>query len=386
MTLSFAPRVAEIQPFRVVEVLTRAKQLEAAGRDIVHMAAGEPDFATAEPIVDAAVVAMRAGLTKYTPAAGIPELRQAISDYYRSDYQLDISPERIVVTAGASGALMLLACLLAAPGDGVLMADPGYPCNRQFFRMVEAQAQLVPVGPEQRYQLTGSMADDHWQVNTRGVIVASPANPTGEVLSREQLVGLSEVCAARQGFLIVDEIYHGLSYDGAAPSVLSVSDDAFVINSFSKYFGMTGWRLGWIVAPPEAAVELEKIAQNLFISPPTVAQYAALAAFAPQTRVVLDQRRAEFARRRDFLFPALTDLGFAIPHKPAGAFYLYAGIDHFNMTTQAMCMSLLEEHGIAITPGIDFGDHMAQQHVRFSYTTGMPQLEEGVERLRRIYG
>lgn len=386
MTSRFAPRVADIQPFRVVEVLTRAKQLEAAGRDIVHMAAGEPDFATADPIVEAAVAAMRAGLTKYTPAAGIPELRQAISDYYRSDYQLDIPAERIVVTAGASGALMLLACLLAAPGDGVLMADPGYPCNRQFFRMVEAQAQLVPVGPAQRYQLTAAMAERHWQRNTRGVIVASPANPTGEILTREQLAGLAGLCEARQAFLIVDEIYHGLSYDAPAPSVLSVSDDAFVINSFSKYFGMTGWRLGWVVAPPEAAVELEKIAQNLFISPPTVAQYAALAAFAPETRAILDRRRAEFARRRDFLFPALTELGFTIPHKPAGAFYLYAGIDQFKMTTQAMCMTLLEEHGIAITPGIDFGDHLAQQHVRFSYTTGMQQLEEGVARLRRIYG
>lgn len=386
MTLKFAPRVADIQPFRVVEVLTRAKQLEAAGRDIVHMAAGEPDFATAEPIVDAAVAALRAGLTKYTPAAGIPELRQAISAYYLSEYQLAVSPERIVVTSGASGALMLLAGLLAGPGDGVLMADPGYPCNRQFFRMVEARAQLVPVGPEQRFQLTAEMARAHWQDNTRAVIVASPANPTGEILTRAQLAALAELCQARQGHLIVDEIYHGLSYDGPAPSVLSVSDDAFVINSFSKYFGMTGWRLGWIIAPPAAARELEKIAQNLFISPSTVAQYAALAAFEPRTREILDQRRAEFARRRDFLFPALTSLGFDIPHKPAGAFYLYAGIDRFGMDTRDLCMMLLEEHGVAITPGIDFGDHHAQRHVRFSYTTGMAELEKGMARLRALYG
>lgn len=385
VTAKFAARVADIEPFRVVEVLTRAKQLASQGRDIVHMAAGEPDFATAEPIVDAAVKALRCGQTHYTPAVGIPELREAISDYYRSDYGLDISPERIVVTPGASGALLLLSALLMAPGEGMLMADPGYPCNRHFLRLVEGEGQLVAVGPQDRFQLNAALAEAAWQRNTSGVIVASPANPTGEILSRSQLQGLYELCQRRGGHLIVDEIYHGLSYNGAAPSILSITDDAFVINSFSKYFGMTGWRLGWIVAPEAAVPELEKMAQNFFISPSTVAQYAALAAFLPETRRILDRRREELVQRRDFLYPALTALGFDIPHKPEGAFYLYAGIDKFGQSTEAFCLQLLEEHGIAITPGIDFGKHNAQRHVRFAYTTSMAQLEKAVARLEALY-
>ncbi len=381
-----AERLADIEPFRVVEVLTRAKQLEQQGRDIIHMAAGEPDFSTAEPIIRAAQQALERGETQYSPAAGIPQLRQALSDYYRSDYGLDISPSRIMITPGASGALLLLAGLLINPGDGMLMTDPGYPCNRHFLRLVEGEGQLVPVGPEQRYQLDAELAAAHWQSNTKGVMVASPANPSGEILSRAQLQGLFDLCQQRQGHLIVDEIYHGLSFGEDAPSILSLTGEAFVINSFSKYFGMTGWRLGWLVAPEWAVPHLEKLAQNLFISMSTMSQYGALAAFTPECRAILNARRDEFARRRDFLYPALCELGFSIPHCPAGAFYLYAGIDRFSNNSQQFCLELLEEHGIAITPGADFGRHRAEQHVRFAYTTGMAQLEKAVERLRVLYG
>jgi len=381
-----AERLADIEPFRVVEVLTRAKQLEQQGRDIIHMAAGEPDFSTAEPIIRAAQQALERGETQYSPAAGIPQLRQALSDYYRSDYGLDISPSQIMITPGASGALLLLAGLLINPGDGMLMTDPGYPCNRHFLRLVEGEGQLVPVGPEQRYQLDAELAAAHWQSNTKGVMVASPANPSGEILSRAQLQGLFDLCQQRQGHLIVDEIYHGLSFGEDAPSILSLTDEAFVINSFSKYFGMTGWRLGWLVAPEWAVPHLEKLAQNLFISMSTMSQYGALAAFTPECRAILNARRDEFARRRDFLYPALCELGFSIPHCPAGAFYLYAGIDRFSNNSQQFCLELLEEHGIAITPGADFGRHRAEQHVRFAYTTGMAQLEKAVERLRVLYG
>ena len=381
-----ARRLADIEPFRVVEVLTRAKQLEQQGRDIIHMAAGEPDFSTAEPIIRAAQEALGRGETQYSPAAGIPQLRQALSDYYRSDYGLDISPSRIMITPGASGALLLLAGLLINPGDGMLMTDPGYPCNRHFLRLVEGEGQLVPVGPEQRYQLDAELAAAHWQPNTKGIMVASPANPSGEILSHAQLKGLFDLCQQRQGHLIVDEIYHGLSFGGDAPSILSLTDEAFVINSFSKYFGMTGWRLGWLVAPEWAVPHLEKLAQNLFISMSTMSQHGALAAFTPECRAILNARRDEFARRRDFLYPALCELGFSIPHCPAGAFYLYAGIDKFSNNSQQFCLELLEEHGIAITPGADFGRHRADQHVRFAYTTGMVQLEKAVERLRALYG
>ncbi|MGJ8686694.1 MAG: pyridoxal phosphate-dependent aminotransferase, partial [Spongiibacteraceae bacterium] len=378
---TYARRVADIEPFRVVEVLTRAKILEAAGRDIVHMEAGEPDFSTAAPIIAAAQASLARGETSYTPAAGIPELREAISQHYRVDYGLDVPAERIMVTAGASGALLLLAALLTNPGDGMLMSDPGYPCNRHFLRLVEAEGQLVPVGPEERYQLTAEKAEEYWQANTCGVIVASPANPSGEILTAEQLSALDALCERKRGHLVVDEIYHGLSYDEAAPSILSLTDNAFVINSFSKYFGMTGWRLGWLVAPSDAVPELEKLAQNLFISTSITAQYAALAAFAPETRIILDARRDEFAQRRDYLLPELRRLGFEIPHRPSGALYLYAGIEKFAMSGEQFCRQLLEEQGVAITPGVDFGRYRAGEHVRFAYTTSMDRLREGVRRL-----
>jgi aspartate/methionine/tyrosine aminotransferase len=384
--MAYARRVADIEPFRVVEVLTRAKALAAEGRDIVHMEAGEPDFASAEPIIHAARAAMERGATYYSPATGIPELRQAISDYYRSDYGLDVPPQRIMVTPGASGALLLLAALLVDPGEGMLMTDPGYPCNRNFLRLVEGEGQLVEVGPEDRYQLTPELAAANWKANTKGALVASPANPTGEILTTQQLQGLYELCAERNGYLIVDEIYHGLNYSEDAPSVLAITDQAFVINSFSKYFGMTGWRLGWLVAPEEAMPALERLAQNLFISMSTMGQYGALAAFTPECRSILNARRDEFARRRDYLYPALRDLGFDIPTLPTGALYLYAGIERFGMHSKDFCIKMLEEHGLAITPGADFGQYRADQHVRFAYTTSMERLEEAVRRLRKIYG
>lgn len=382
----FARRLADIEPFRVVEVLTRAKELESAGRDIVHLEAGEPDFATARPIIAAAQAALEAGHTYYSQATGLPALKEALAQWYRDEYGAKISPRRILITPGASGALLLVAALLMNPGDGLLMTDPGYPCNRHFLRLVEGEGQLVPVGPEHRFQLTPELAAQHWRDNTRGVMVASPANPTGEILTEDELRGLAALCQQRGGYLVVDEIYHGLSYGVATPSILEITQDAFVINSFSKYFGMTGWRLGWMVAPEAAVPELEKLAQNLFISMSTFSQYGALAAFAPETRAILDQRRDQFARRRDFLLPELRRLGFQIPHTPAGALYLYAGLGDLGSDSQQFALDLLEEHGIAITPGLDFGRHRAREHVRFAYTTGMDRLEEAVHRLDRIFG
>lgn len=384
--LGFADRVAEIEPFRVVEVLERATQLAAGGADIVHMAAGEPDFSTAAPIIEAGRKALADGATHYSQAAGIPALREALSQHYADTYGLDIPPTRIMVTPGASGALLLLAALLMNPGDGMLMTDPGYPCNRHFMRLVEGSGQLVRVGADTRYQLSGDLVAQHWQDNTVGAMVASPANPTGTALTRQELLGLSQAVRARGGHLLVDEIYHGLSYGAATPSVLEVDPDAFVINSFSKYFGMTGWRLGWLVAPEEAVLEMEKLAQNFFISMSTMAQHAALAGFAPQTREILEERREIFHQRRDFLLPAVQDLGFTVPCKPDGAFYIYADASRFTTDSQQFCLKLLEEHSVAITPGLDFGHHRANEHLRFSYTTGMDRLELAVERLAKVLG
>ncbi len=382
--MKIAGRLNDIEPFRVVEVLTRAKAMEASGHSIVHLEAGEPDFVTAAPIVEAAKRALDQGWTSYSQATGIPELKRALSDWYQDRYQLDIASERILITPGASGALLLIASLLIDPGEGLLMADPGYPCNRNFLRLVEGEGQLVPCDASTRYQLTAENAATAWRANTRGVMVASPANPTGEILSREQLAELAALCRQHEGALIVDEIYHGLDYDEKASSVLEVEPEAFVLNSFSKYFGMTGWRLGWLVAPEWAVEPLERLAQNLFISMSTHAQYGALAAFEDATLSTLEQRKGAFQDRRDYLFPELQQLGFKLPHRPAGAFYLYADCSELTDSASRLAGDLLNEVGVAVTPGGDFGRFRGDEHIRFAYTTGMPQLEDAVARLKRF--
>lgn len=380
--MKLAQRLADIEPFRVVEVLSKAKAMAAKGIDVVHMEAGEPDFSSANPIIAAGQKALADGATYYTGALGIMPLREKISRHYADQYGVNVPASRILITPGASGGLLLLASLLVDPGEGMLMADPGYPCNRHFMRLVEGEGQLVPVGADERYQLTAAKAEAAWQANTIGALVASPSNPTGQMLSKQELSDLFALTQQKNGYLLVDELYHGLTYGVDAPSILQVTDQAFVINSFSKYFGMTGWRLGWLVVPEWAVEPLEKLAQNLFISMSTMAQYAALAGFEPETRKILEQRRQIFAQRRDFLVPALCDIGFDIPHMPEGAFYVYANSARFSDDSGQFCHRLLDELAVAVTPGVDFGRHQAQQHVRFAYTTSMQQLEKGVQRLR----
>lgn len=378
--------MADIEPFRVVEMLTRAGELQAAGVDIVHMEAGEPDFPTLPQVVAAAKAALDAGHTSYSPAAGIPQLREALSRWYRQQHNLDVPAERIMITPGGSGALLLMSALLVNPGQGILMTDPGYPCNRHFLRLVEGRAQLVPVSAEQRFQLTAPVAEQYWRDNTVGVMVASPSNPTGTALTTDEMQALLALCQARGGNLIVDEIYQDLVFGDTAASVLGMTDQAFVLNSFSKYFGMTGWRLGWMVAPAQAIPALEKLAQNLFISMSTPTQYAALAAFEPEALAVLEQRKKEYALRRNYLLQELRAIGFGIEAEPVGAFYIYANIRGLTqLDSKDFCLQLLEEHGIAITPGADFGTHLASEHVRFAFTTSIEKLQEAVRRLRKMF-
>ena len=383
MAQPYSARSRAIEPFHVMALLARANQLQADGCDVIHLEIGEPDFTTAAPIVAAGQAALAAGHTRYTAAQGIPALREAIAGFYAQRYRLSIDPERILITPGGSGALLLATSLLVDPGKHWLLADPGYPCNRHFLRLIEGAAQLVPVGPEVRYQLTPELVERHWDRDSVGALVASPANPTGTLLQRDELAGLSRALKDRGGHLVVDEIYHGLTYGVDAASVLEVDDEAFVLNSFSKYFGMTGWRLGWLVAPPAAVPELQKLAQNLYISAPSMAQHAALACFEPQTLEILEQRRDEFARRRDFLLPALRELGFKIAVEPEGAFYLYADISAFGGDAFAFCKHFLETEYVAFTPGLDFGRHQAGQHVRFAYTQSQARLQQAVERIAR---
>ena len=379
----FSARSRDIAPFHVMALLARAQALEAAGHDVIHLEIGEPDFTTIEPVVRAGQAALAAGHTRYTAALGLPALRQAIAGFYQQRYGVELDPARVVVTPGGSGALLLAASALVDPGRHWLLADPGYPCNRHFLRLVEASAQLVPVSAADNWQLTPAHVQRCWNQDSVGALVASPANPTGSVLGREALAGLAAAVRARGGQLVVDEIYHGLTYGMDAPSVLEVDDNAWVLNSFSKYFGMTGWRLGWLVAPPAALPALEKLAQNLYISAPSMAQHAALACFQPDSIALLEQRRAEFGRRRDALLPALRAIGLGIERVPDGAFYLYCDVGAFTDDAQALCHFLLETEYVALTPGVDFGQHGASTHLRIAYTQPVEHLLQAVGRIER---
>ena len=379
--MNLAARMAQIEPFHVMELMARAQALEAEGRSIIHLEVGEPDFATADPILEAAQRFLSGGHVHYTAALGLQALREAISGFYGTRYGLDISPERIVVTAGASGALLLALGVLVNPGDEWLLPDPGYPCNRHFVRLLEGRPVPLPVTAESNYQPTAQQLESSWSKQTRGLMLASPANPTGTLLDIETLASLAAVVAARNGTLLVDEIYHGLTYGADAVSALSLGEDVFVINSFSKYFGMTGWRLGWLVAPRRYVREIEKLAQNLYIAPSTVAQHAALAAFQPETTAILEARRQEFSLRRDVLLPGLRNLGFKIGAEPQGAFYVYADssglvADSFDLATQ-----MLTSAGVAATPGLDFGSYAPQSHMRFAYTVDRGRIAEGLARM-----
>ena len=379
--MNLAARMAQIAPFHVMELMARAQALEAEGRSIIHLEVGEPDFATADPILEAAQRFLRGGHVHYTAALGLTPLREAISGYYHTRYGLDISPARIAVTAGASGALLLALGVLINPGDEWLLPDPGYPCNRHFVRLLEGRPVPLPVEAAANYQPAAAQVADAWGDKTRGLLVASPANPTGTLLDPDTMTALAAAVAARDGNLLVDEIYHGLTYGCEARSALEISDDIFVINSFSKYFGMTGWRLGWLVAPQSHVREIEKLAQNLYIAPSTVAQHAALDAFRPETIAILVARRHEFSLRRDVLLSGLRKLGFRIAAEPRGTFYVYADSRGLSDDSRALAEQLLLRSGVAATPGLDFGDNALQHHMRFAYTVDRGRIEEGLSRM-----
>jgi len=376
-----AARMADIAPFHVVEIHTRVKALEAQGRSIVSMMIGEPDFGTPEPVLEAAREALSAKPMHYAPALGIPELREAIAGHYRTTYGVHVDPGRVVVTPGSSGALLLALGVLVDRGSRLLLADPGYPANRHFVRLLEGEPVGVPVGPESHYQLSAASIARHWDGRTVGALIATPSNPTGTLISFERLEAVAQAVAAAGGTLLVDEIYHGLTYGGAARTALELPEDVVVLNSFSKYFGMTGWRIGWLVAPPHLVGEIERLAQNVFIASPTLAQYAAMAAFSPECIALLEARREEFRARRDYLVPELVRLGFDVPVMPEGAFYVYANCRRLAPDSFEFCRRLLEDAGVAVTPGIDFGAHLAAEHVRFAYTTSLDRLREGVARI-----
>lgn len=379
-------RALDIQPFHVMELLRRARELEAEGRDIIHMEVGEPDFPTPQPIIDAATRFLAGGDVHYTGAMGLPQLREAISRFYRERFGAEVPPHRIAITPGASGALMLALAATTDPGDEWLLPDPSYPCNRQLIRAFEGIAKPLPVDADARFQPTSEHVRAAWSPRTRGLMVATPSNPTGTLLSQSELTALRTEVIQRKGALIVDEIYQGLTYGVESSTALSHMDDVFVVNSFSKYFGMTGWRLGWLVAPESHVRVIEKLAQHFFIAASTPAQHAALAAFEPGTLDMLEARRAEFAERRATLLPGLRKLGFEVATEPQGAFYIYADVSRLCDDSETLARRFIEEAGVATTPGLDFGEHHPRRFLRIAYTTSQRRLIEAVERLASVLG
>jgi aspartate/methionine/tyrosine aminotransferase len=384
--MDIAARMAHIDAFEVMEIQTLAREVEAQGHDVIHLEIGEPDFRTPQPVVEAATRALHSKPMNYTSALGLMELREAISRFYGERYGVDVPAARIIVTAGSSAALLLAFGVLLDPGDEVLLSDPSYPCNRHFVRAFSGEPKLCPVGVDSRYQLTAAIARRHWGGRTRIAMVATPSNPTGTMLMPQEIRDLAALAREKRATLLVDEIYHELTYDVEPHTALEAGEDVIVINSFSKYFQMTGWRLGWLVVPQRLVREIEKLAQNLFISPSAVAQHAALACFAPETLAIVEQRRRELDERRKFLVPALESIGFKVPVVPQGAFYVYADSSGLAPDSFDLARRILREAHVAMTPGKDFGRHEPERHMRIAYTQPVARLQQAVQRLAAFRG
>jgi aspartate/methionine/tyrosine aminotransferase len=377
-----ASRLQRIAPFRVVEVLERAAALGAdGGLPVITLCVGEPDQGTPTSVLAAGQQALSRSDHRYTNSLGIAPLRQALAAMYAERYGTHVDPQRIVITSGASGALTLTAATLLGHGDELLVSDPGYPCNRVFGALVDGDVRGLPVDEANNFQLDAAQLTDSWREHTRAVMVASPSNPTGTCATPSQLTALIDTAEALGGVAIVDEIYGELVYDQARSTVLTARDSAVVINSFSKTWGMTGWRLGWMVCPEWMVEPVQRLAGNVFISPSSPAQWAALACFDSDVWDEVEARRVQFQQRRDVLVEGLRQLGFGIPVMPTGAFYVYADCSMFTDDSHRFVYEVLEGARVAITPGIDFGSHRAEQFVRFSYTNSLANIIEALDRL-----
>ncbi len=393
--MKFSTRAEKIDPFYVMEVAKAAQQLAqevASGPEpMIFLNIGEPDYTAPEQVQAAAQRCITTGSTQYTNALGLEPLREAISQWYLTRFGVDVPARRIVITAGASAALQLACLALIEAGDEILMPDPSYPCNRHFVSAAEGVAKLIPTSAAERYQLSADQVAAHWGTQTRGVLLASPSNPTGTSIDPAELRRIHDVVKSKGGITIVDEIYLGLSYEEAfSHSALAISDDIISINSFSKYFNMTGWRLGWMVVPEAMVPVVERMAQNLFICASTIAQHAALACFSPESISIFEARRAEFKARRDYFLPALKELGFGIDVMPDGAFYAWADCTPLCAKlgvkdSWEFAYALMEKAHLAITPGRDFGTADTARYVRFSTANSMQQLQEAVRRMQKLF-
>lgn len=367
-----------------MKILGEAKALEAQGKEIIHLEIGEPDFASLDCVHQAAHDAVSKGLTHYTPTMGLPELREKLAEFYGKFYQAQVCADNIMITPGSSSALQVVLTAILNPGDMVMLADPTYPCNRQFVNLLQCDLVSVPVSHETSYQLNLELIKTNWQARLKAVMIASPANPTGTIIEQSELIKIAQFLAEKKAYLIVDEIYQGLVYERKPESILSqtgLADNVIVINSFSKFFGMTGWRLGWTVAPNHLIPILDRLGQNLFLAAPTPSQYGALRVLESDALKQLEQRRVIFEERRNALIDAMTEHGFKIKVIPQGAFYLYWDISEFTDDSQQFCSELLEQTGVAITPGLDFGDYKAKNHVRIAYTCNIATLRMAVQKI-----
>ena len=394
--IELSQRAQRIEPFYVMEMAKHAqevaRQSSASGSPMIYLNIGEPDFSAPPLVQQAAERAIRDGRTQYTQAPGLPELREKISAWYASRFGVDVPARRIIITAGASAALQLACLALINPGDEVLMPDPSYPCNRHFVSAAEGKAVLIPSSAAERFQLSAAKVQAAWGPHTRGVMLASPSNPTGTSIAPDELRRIHEVVRAKGGLTIVDEIYLGLSHDEAfGKSALELGEDIISINSFSKYFNMTGWRLGWMVVPESLVAPIEMLAQHLFICASTVSQYAALACFEPESIAEYERRRAEFKARRDYFIPALESIGLPVPVKPDGAFYAWAdcraAAEKLGVKgSWDFAYAVMNQAHLAITPGRDFGQAETANYVRFSTANSMEQLQEAIARLKKLLG
>jgi aspartate/methionine/tyrosine aminotransferase len=388
-----ASRLAHIEPFYVMECAKAAEAIARSpacdpargGEPMIFLNIGEPDFSAVPGVQRAAIASIESGRTQYTQATGLPALRQRIAQWYGQRFGVAVAPERIVVTAGASAGLQLVCLALFEAGDEVLLPDPSYPCNRHFVAAAGATPRLLPSTAASRFQLDARAVREAWRPHTRGVLLATPSNPTGTSIAPQEMRAIAEVVRQHGGVCLVDEIYLGLSYEERfGHTALALGEDIISINSFSKYFAMTGWRLGWLGLPPALVGPVERLAQNLYICPSTIAQQAALAAFEPEALAECEARRAAFARRRDWVVPRLMAMGLQVPVLPDGAFYVWADVSAHSSDSWTFCFEMMDRAHVALTPGRDFGPHAASRFVRLSFASSNDELDQALHRLARV--
>ena len=382
--MQYSDRANAIAPFFAMAFGEKATALENQGHNVIRLNIGEPDFGAPPAVQQAMQQAVAENQLPYTGALGDMRLREAIAGFYQTQHSISINPNRVIVTAGASAALLLTCAALVNPGDEVLMGDPSYPCNRQFVKTFGGKVNLVATDASSQFQLNNELVSTHWNANTKALMIATPSNPTGTAVTLDELDKMCAFAREQQAWRIIDEIYLDLSdhTPGPARSVLAVDDGAIVINSFSKFFGMTGWRLGWMIVPDDMVPVIERLAQNLYICPSTPAQLAALACFTPDTLALCEERRLSLLTRRNIVLNGLEKAGLTVPVAPSGAFYVYIDVASTGLSSMAFCEQLLSDTGVALTPGNDFGDKDADRYVRLSYATSEQNLHEGLARIQ----